>query len=103
MNRGAVHTLKINPTDYFDVSVGAKSFELRKNDRNYKVNDVLRLREWQRDGGVECGGYYSGRNPLWRRVEYMLHGGAFGLQAGYVIMGVVVYRPTIKDKEEFGK
>jgi ASC-1-like (ASCH) protein len=41
-----IHTLKIWP-EYFEAILdGRKTWEYRKNDRNYQLNDVLRLHEW---------------------------------------------------------
>lgn len=43
------HELKILPQYFQAVWDGSKNFELRKNDRDYKVGDHLVLREY-RDG-----------------------------------------------------
>ena len=40
------HTLKIWP-EYFDAILdGRKTWEARKNDRNYQLGDILRLHEY---------------------------------------------------------
>ena len=41
-----VHKLKLDSSYYDDSAAGIKTFEIRKNDRNYQVGDVLELREW---------------------------------------------------------
>ncbi|OXM11246.1 RNA-binding protein [Enterococcus faecalis] len=41
-----IHELKILPTYFEDVIVGKKTFEIRKNDRDYKVGDILILNEY---------------------------------------------------------
>ena len=43
------HELKIHPTFFKDVVSGHKTFELRKNDRDYKLGDALLLREWDNE------------------------------------------------------
>lgn len=42
----AFHDLKIWPEFFGDVVRGIKTAELRKNDRDYKIGDVLNLREY---------------------------------------------------------
>jgi len=49
-----IHTIKIAPKYLNAVVAGQKKAELRKNDRNYKVGDVLSLKEWKH-------GKYTGR------------------------------------------
>ena len=54
--QSTVHELKVVPP-YFDALVsGAKTFEVRKNDRAYQRGDVLKLREWHpaAPGGGYC-------------------------------------------------
>jgi hypothetical protein len=60
-----VHFLKSWP-EFFDAQVsGAKTFEIRRNDRGYEVGDVLILRKW--DPGR--GDYVPG--VVGRRVTYV--------------------------------
>lgn len=40
------HDLKILPEHYENILSGDKTFEIRKNDRGYKVGDYLMLCEW---------------------------------------------------------
>lgn len=58
------HELKILPTYFAEVEKGTKKFELRKNDRNYNVGDMLILKEWWR-------GKFTGRQIICK-VDYML-------------------------------
>lgn len=55
-----LHNLKIKPIHFRAVVLGDKKAELRVNDRDYKVGDVLVLKEYTEEG-------YSG-NLEYRRV-----------------------------------
>ena len=41
-----IHKLKLNAAYYDDSASGIKTFEIRNNDRNFKVGDILELREY---------------------------------------------------------
>lgn len=74
-----VHELKVLPKYYDFIDKGIKKFELRKNDRGFKVGDKLWLREWER-------GKYTERY-ITTEVTYILYGGKYGLAEGYCILG----------------
>jgi Domain of unknown function (DUF3850) len=83
------HELKSWPEFFEPVLRRTKNFELRKNDRGYKIGDVLLLREWDPKTKI-----YSGRECR-RTVEYVLEGigtGGIeplkGLSIGYCILGL---------------
>jgi len=59
-----------------------KPFEVRKNDRDYQINDILWLKEFDPDKQEYTG------NECRRRVTYILHGGDFGIEKGYCVMGL---------------
>lgn len=48
-----IHNLKILPFYFADVSTDVKTFEVRKNDRNFQIGDVIQLNEF--DGYVYTG------------------------------------------------
>jgi hypothetical protein len=74
------HVLKTWPSYYAEVVSGAKKFELRCNDRNFMVGDILVLQEF--DTSDHKG--YTGRMVL-RRVTYLTN--VFMLD-GYVAMSI---------------
>ena len=75
------HDLKILPQYFEAVKTGKKKFELRKNDRDYKVGDEIHLEEWERAGG------YTGRDIV-KEITYVLKDcERFGLKDGYCIIG----------------
>lgn len=75
------HDLKILPQYFEAVKTGEKKFELRKNDRDYKVGDEIHLEEWEPAGG------YTGRDIV-KEITYVLKDcERFGLKDGYCIIG----------------
>lgn len=73
------HALKTVSPFFADVVDGKKTFEVRKNDRNFKVGDKLLLQEW-------TGEEYTGKE--WEgEVTYLLTDGAY-CKKGFVVMGI---------------
>ncbi|GEO68048.1 ASCH/PUA domain-containing protein [Levilactobacillus spicheri] len=73
------HELKIQP-DYFKaVFMGTKTFEIRKNDRGYKVGDMLILKEW-----VPENKRYTGKIVA-RKVTYITD---YQQKPGYIVMAI---------------
>lgn len=58
------HELKLHPKYFDDVKTGKKNFEVRYNDRGFKVGDILFLNEYD-------NGFYTGR-ILKRKITYVL-------------------------------
>lgn len=75
------HYLKCWPEYFQAILERKKTFELRRNDRDYKVGDILVLQEY--DIKAER---YTGRSTC-VGVEYILDV-ADGLQRGYIIMSI---------------
>jgi hypothetical protein len=73
------HYIKILPEYYNAIDQGKKSFEVRFNDRNYQVNDILHLQEW-------TDGEYTGRE-MEVEVTYLLDDPDY-CKDGYVIMAI---------------
>ena len=77
------HALKTWPAPFEAVVDGRKRFELRVDDRPFRVDDTLLLQEWD-----PTTAEYTGRNCA-VRVLYILASG-FGLPEGYVCMSIEV-------------
>lgn len=77
-----IHPLKTWPRFYKALADGSKTFEVRKNDRDFQVGDVLELREWDHETEK-----YTGREMA-KVVTYVLHGGAFGIDADFCVLGL---------------
>ena len=74
------HELKILPQYFKSVKEGAKTFEIRTNDRGFKVGDTLILEEYEK-------GHYT-LERIRKEVAYILEGGQCGLEEGYCILGL---------------
>ena len=116
------HELKCWPPFYGEIAMGRKTFEVRLNDREFRMLDTLRLREWlpakyeaertrllgegySREEAGEIAGdlAYSGRE-IAKRIGYILYavdpahadmeGRHAGIATGYVVMSLI---PTIDE------
>lgn len=75
-----VHALKTLHEYYEAAKLDEKTFEVRKNDRDYHVGDILALNEWYESTG------YTG-NAVLREITYILDDPNY-CKEGYVILGV---------------
>lgn len=78
-----IHELKTWPVYFFSIYLGEKTFEVRRNDRNFKPGDILALKEF--DPETEK---YTG-NEIEVFVSYVLHGGKFGIEEGFCVMSIM--------------
>ena len=76
-----IHALKVDKKYFWTIACGQKTFEIRKNDRNYKVGDLLALNEYD----VETEQY------TWKSclvyVDYILTDAPY-VPDGYVAMSI---------------
>lgn len=82
-NPEAVEELKTWPTPFEALWNGSKTHEVRKNDRNFQMTDLLVLREWTETGG------YTGRT-CFAVPTYITYGPNWGLPPDMVVMSVRV-------------
>lgn len=90
------HTLKTDPAVFADVLSGAKTFEIRFNDRDYQVGDVLQLQETEHDGADMKSGaplIYTGREVT-KTVSHILTG--YGLAEGWCCLS---FAPEVQAPE----
>lgn len=76
-----IHELKINTEYAIAVAYGEKTFEIRKNDRDFKEGDILFLREYENGKYLDVA--------IVAEILYVLEGFE-GLQKGYVALGIKV-------------
>jgi len=94
------HELKIKPEYFNPVISGEKTFEIRKNDRDYKVGDYLILKEYENES-------YTG-NEVATCVSYIT---SFNQKEDYVVLGMnlvplslpVYYLLTDREKKIFNE
>lgn len=72
-----IHELKILPAYFNDVFSGRKNFEIRKNDRGFRVNHILMLREF--DGKNYTGSY------IHKKITYITD---YNQKDNHVVMGM---------------
>ncbi len=75
------HEIRLAASYYEDVANGRKCFELRKNNRGYKVGDGLKMLEYK-------DGRYTGRK-IEADIVYIMEEYS-GLEEGYCILGIEV-------------
>lgn len=76
-----IHELKILPEYFNEVQSHNKQFELRKDDRDYRVGDWILLKEFE-------NGSYTGRECGCFGITYILRNcPEYGLADGYCIIG----------------
>ena len=70
-------------SEYFEAVIGGeKHFELRGEDRNYQIGDLVQLHEWD-------GERYTGRESRRIPIRYILRNcEEYGLKEGYCILGL---------------
>lgn len=79
-----VHWLKTLPTYFAAVERGDKTFEVRRDDRGFQRGDVLVL--WRYDPMHPVPQDQAPR--VIRHISYVLTGGQFGIEPGYVVLGL---------------
>ena len=80
-NLNMIHELKTHPEPFEDICSGIKTFEYRKNDRNFKKGDSLWLRKFNPDLK-----FYHPNKDVTVVVTHIVYGPNFGVPDGYCIM-----------------
>lgn len=83
------HQLKIIPKYFKEIVDGNKNFEIRRNDRGFKIGDTLILKEYDPIKKNFTGNYAKAT------VMYILKDKDFpiGIKEGYCIMGIHLQNP----------
>lgn len=87
-----IHELKTDPEVFQAVALGLKTWEIRRDDRGFKVGDIVQLRETKHSGDSMkqgCPLVYTGGCIL-AEITYILRGPVYGLADGWCIMSIQV-------------
>lgn len=90
-----MHTLKTIATCWDAIQRGEKSFEVRRNDRFFQRGDVVRLRRINENGNYTPGpaGDRFSTQDLDFRIGWILQGGQFGIEPGYIVFQLEPLEP----------
>lgn len=87
-----IHELKILPKYFERVVNGEKTFEIRKNDRDFQTGDRIELKEF---------GYtknkFTGR-CVFGTISYIFHGGEYGLEQGYCVFSFKINQIAMNEE-----
>ncbi len=75
------HRLKVWPNEFKELLTGIKSFEFRKNNRDFQAYDYLVLEEWNQETKL-----YTGRCVA-REITSTLSG-KFGMPDGFIALSL---------------
>lgn len=91
------HELKIRPQFFDKVISGEKTFEIRKNDRNFIVGDRIILKEYDKETG------FTGRNAVFE-ITYVMTDTEF-VKKGFAVLVIKPYSPkeTLERSADNGK
>jgi hypothetical protein len=89
-----MHEVKIWPDPFKAVWLGLKEYELRKDDRNYSIGDLLRLQEFvppraMCQGHVTVTGEFTG-NWMLAVITHKTPGGSWGLPKDMCVLGIKI-------------
>ena len=84
-----LHELKILHKYLIDISIGIKTFELRKNDRNYQVGDLIHFIDVKEDDTSKFDiEPYVDDNTLYRITYVLKDVEKYGLDKDYCILAI---------------
>ena len=76
------HRLKTESRFYRRIESGDKTFEVRKNDRDFQAGDSIQLVE------VQDGTSFHTGASIFINVDYVLAGGQYGIAPDYCVMSI---------------
>ena len=83
-----LHELKIKEEYLLEVALGNKTFELRKNDRDYQVGDLIRFIDIRQSNSDGCDYAYIDNDALYKIIYVLKDVPEYGLDKDYCILGI---------------
>lgn len=89
------HTLKTLPPFFDAIARGDKTFEVRKDDRAFQAGDTLVLNHYdpEKEDHPFAAPRINKPDSIVLRCTYVLRGGQFGIEPGYVVLGIAKTTP----------
>lgn len=96
------HWLKTWPASWHAVKDGTKTAEVRFDDRDFRVGDLVRLLLYHPCGGTSghfadargCPSDMHKATSLTREITHVLYGGRFGIEPGFVVLSLAKVEGT---------
>lgn len=83
-----LHILKIKHEYLIEVDRGRKTFELRKNDRDYQVGDLIHFRNIFNYDNPELNEFEGYENNVFQITYILKNVPEYGLDKDYCILGI---------------
>ena len=84
-----LHELKIKHEYLIEVVMGRKTFELRKNDRDYQVGDLIRFIDIRQSNNDNCDcDIYINEDDLYKITYVLKDVPQYGLDKDYCILAI---------------
>ncbi len=84
-----LHELKIKHEYLIEVDMGRKTFELRKNDRDYQVGDLIRFIDIKQSNSGNCDcDIYIDKDTLYKITYILKNVEEYGLDKDYCILAI---------------
>lgn len=81
------HKLKCWTPYYNAIVSGDKKFDVRRDDRGFQKGDFVLLEQYEVGVGYVCDPDDNVPFSVERKIQYILTGGQFGIEPGYVVLG----------------
>lgn len=81
------HKLKCWTPYYQAIVSGDKKFDVRRDDRGFQKGDLVTLQQYEPGTGYVCCPDDNMPYSIEKRIAYILTGGQFGIEPGYVVLG----------------